>query len=171
MNNKTNNSSGKIYLYICLLIIGVFILAWYLSSWYYLKKEERLSKSYLINSSTIEYEITDVSEIDQVLKESPSSYFVYISYTNDEKVYRFEKKLKKYIDNYNIKDSFYYLNITSYLEKEDLIDKLNKRFDTNEIKKVPCILYYENKILTKVINGFEYLEFSDILKTDNFIKN
>ncbi len=171
MNNKTNNSSGRIYLYICLLIIGVFILAWYLSSWYYLKKEERLSKSYLINSSTIEYEITDVSEIDQVLKESPSSYFVYISYTNDEKVYRFEKKLKKYIDNYNIKDSFYYLNITSYLEKEDLIDKLNKRFDTNEIKKVPCILYYENKILTKVINGFEYLEFSDILKTDNFIKN
>lgn len=171
MENKITTNSGRYYLFICILIIGVFITAWYLSSWYYLKKEERLHKSFLITSNTIEYEITDINEVKQVLNESPSNYFIYISYPKDEKIYRFEKKIKKYIDTYNIKDSFYYLNITNYLEKEDLYTKLNKIFDTDKIEDLPTILYYENKVLVEVINGPNYSKFANILKSDNFIKD
>ena len=40
--------------------------------------------SYLITSNTLSYEIKNLNEIDQILKESPNDYFVFITYNNDE---------------------------------------------------------------------------------------
>lgn len=110
--SKKNNINFKKLFYFIIGFLLIIFLIWYIISWKNVKKEEKLMNSYLITSNTLSVEIKDLSETIQVLKESPSEYFVYISYTNDEKVYSFEKKLKKLIDNYNLKDEFYFVNVT-----------------------------------------------------------
>ena len=107
--------------------------------------------SYLITSNTLSVEIKDLSETVQVLKESPSEYFVYISYTNDEKVFNFEKKLKKLIDNYNLKDEFYFVNVTNIKDDENFYSELNDAFNTKLISNIPSILHFKNNELKKVI--------------------
>ena len=116
----------------------------------------------------------DIDEIVQVLKESPSEYFIYISYTNDEDVYKLEKKLKKVIDSYGLKDEFYYINITDYQDDETIFTQLNDTFNTTRIKNTPCILYFKNNELAEVILDnteiFEIDEFTNILKEYEYEK-
>ena len=95
--SKKNNINFKKIFYFILGFLLIIFLIWYIISWKNVKQEEKLMNSYLITSNTLSVEIKDLSETIQVLKESPSEYFVYISYTNDEKIFNFEKKLKKVI--------------------------------------------------------------------------
>ena len=138
------------------------------------KKEEKLMNSYLITSNTLSVEIKDLSETIQVLKESPSEYFVYISYTNDEKVYSFEKKLKKLIDNYNLKDEFYFVNVTNIKDDENFYSEINNTFNTKLINNIPCILHFKNNELKKVIYNKDlnktYTNFENLLKENEFDK-
>jgi len=172
MAKKKNNNNKYIpirnYVYGALIIIAVILLTWYIISWYSVKKQEKLMTSYLITTNTLTYEIKDLNEIVQVLKESPSEYFVYISYTNDENIYRLEKKLKKIIDEYNLKDEFYYINITDNINDKDIYNRLNNSFNTTQIKKAPCILYFKNNELEQVIineNGiFNVNDLTELLK-------
>lgn len=170
---KKKNKTGKyfttksyLYLFATLLIIGFII--WYTLSWLSVKKEERLMTSYLVSSGTVTYEITDLNEINQVFQELPTDYFVYISYENDEDIYKLEKGLKKAIDNYGLKDVFYYINISDIKESETLITDLNDSFNTTKIKYTPCLLYYKNgqfeDILQLKDGLFTYQEFINLLK-------
>ena len=130
--------------------------------------------SYLITSNTLSVEIKDLSETIQVLKESPSEYFVYISYTNDEKVYSFEKKLKKLIDNYNLKDEFYFVNVTNIKDDENFYKEINNTFNTKLINNIPCILHFKNNELKKVIYNKDlnktYTNFENLLKENELDK-
>ena len=130
--------------------------------------------SYLITSNTLSVEIKDLSETIQVLKESPSEYFVYISYTNDEKVYSFEKKLKKLIDNYNLKDEFYFVNVKNIKDDENFYKEINNTFNTKLINNIPCILHFKNNELKKVIYNKDlnktYTNFENLLKENEFDK-
>ena len=130
--------------------------------------------SYLITSNTLSVEIKDLSETVQVLKESPSEYFVYISYTNDEKIFNFEKKLKKLIDNYNLKDEFYFVNVTNIKDDENFYSEINDTFNTKLISNIPSILHFKNNELKKVIYNKDlnktYTEFENLLKENEFDK-
>lgn len=130
--------------------------------------------SYLITSNTLSVEIKDLSETIQVLKESPSEYFVYISYTNDEKIFNFEKKLKKLIDNYNLKDEFYFVNVTNIKDNENFYSEINNTFNTKLINNIPCILHFKNNELKKVIYNKDlnktYTNFENLLKENEFDK-
>ena len=164
----------KNYIYGALIFITIILLAWYIISWYNVKQTEKLMTSYLVTSNTVTSEIKDLNEIVQVLKESPSEYFVYISYNNNEDVYKLEKKLKKIIDNYNLKDEFYYINITDYLEDDDVYTKLNNAFNTTQIKNAPCILYFKNNQLEEVIinkvDVFDVSDFTTLLEEYEYEK-
>ena len=155
MKKKKNKNSKYIptknYIYGALILLAVVFLAWYAISWYEVKEEEKLMTSYLITTNTLSYEIKNLNEVTQVLKESPNNYFIYISYTNDENVYRLEKKIKKVIDNYELQDEFYYINITDIKDDDKLLRNLNDTFNTTKINNVPCILYYQNGDLKQII--------------------
>lgn len=178
MTKKKKNTNNyfpiKNYIYGALIIVAIIGLVWYALSWYNVKQQEKLMTSYLISSNTLTSEIQDLNEIVQVLKESPSEYFVYISYNNDENIYRLEKKLKKIIDNYGLKDSFYYINITQEKNDKDIYTRLNDAFNTNTITNVPCILYFKNNILEQTIiddkKVFNVNDFTEVLKDYEYEK-
>lgn len=170
--NKHNNFfSVKHYLFVFLGIALLILLAWYIASWYKVKKEERLMTSYLVTTNTISLETDEISEIAQMLKELPSEYFIYISRTNDEEIYKLEKKLKKIITEYEIQDTFYYINVTG---ENNAISKLNDVFNTTEITNIPCILYFKDNVLEKVIvdkkDIFNPMHFSELLERNEFEK-
>lgn len=173
---KTKNAKyipTKNYVYGLLILLAIVFLAWYAISWYEVKQKDKLMNSYLITTNTLLYEIKSLDEVVQVLRESPSEYFVYISYTNDEDVYRLEKKLKKVIDNYELHDEFYYINITD--NKDDkILTKLNDTFNTTKISNVPCILYFKNNTLEQIIvdknSVFNINDFTTLLDTNNYEK-
>ena len=172
--NKKNNINFKKIFYFILGFLLIIFLIWYIISWKNVKQEEKLMNSYLITSNTLSVEIKDLSETVQVLKESPSEYFVYISYTNDEKIFNFEKKLKKLIDNYNLKDEFYFVNVTNIKDDENFYSEINNTFNTKLINNIPCILHFKNNELKKVIYNKDlnktYTDFENLLKENEFDK-
>lgn len=172
--SKKNNINFKKLFYFILGFLLIIFLIWYIISWKNVKQEEKLMNSYLITSNTLSVEIKDLSETVQVLKESPSEYFVYISYTNDEKVFNFEKKLKKLIDNYNLKDEFYFVNVTNIKDDENFYSEINDTFNTKLIRNIPSILHFKNNELKKVIYNKDlnktYTDFENLLKENEFDK-
>ena len=96
----------KRFLIILSMIIGIIFLGLYFYKWHQVKSEEEYLKSYLVSTNTISLEMNDISEIKAVLSETPSDYFVYISYTKDKNIYSLEKDLKPLIDKYNINNNF-----------------------------------------------------------------
>jgi len=150
----------------------VVLTIWYIFSWLDVKKKSMLLDSYLLSTNTLSLEITSLKEAKQVFTESPMEYFVYISYTNNEDILALEKKLKKIIDNYELHDQFYYVNVTNDLKNEKLYTNLNDAFNTTRISNVPCILYYKNDVLDTIIGNekgiFSHKEFEKLLKENEY---
>lgn len=180
MNKKKSKNKGnryiprKNYIYAALIFIGIILLCWYFVSWHNVKNQDRYSESYLISTNTLALEITNIEEIPEVLKETPSEYFVLINYTGDEKIENLEKDLKEIIDSYGLNDETYYVNVTEAKKDNKLYNDLSTIFDTNKIKNVPCILYYVNGEIKEIIqdkNGlYKAKDFESLLKKQNYDK-
>lgn len=141
----------KNYITALVLVLVVVILTLYFFKWYDVYEENKVASSYLIKSNTITNEIKDLKEVEAVFTEVPDDYFIYISYTNDEKVYEMEKELKDVINKYALNDKFYFINITDIQKEDNYIDKLNEtlKLDSQKITKVPTIIYYKNGEVAK----------------------
>lgn len=165
-SKKFRPFNNWIYLLIVIVITGLIV--WYFLSWDKVKETEKYMDSYLLSTSTITLELKGIKETNQVLQESPQDFFVYIGYTGDKDIYKLEKKLKTVIDDYGLQDIFYYDNITDIKDNENFLSDLNDAFNTTQITNVPCILYYEQGTLEKVIvksDGiFNVKEFTNLLK-------
>ncbi len=137
--------SPKNYFYAVVIFIGVIAVALYLFAWYQVKKEERLMNSYLVSSNTIMSSVNDLTSLTQVMQEAPTSYFIYVSYCNDEDVYNLEKDLKKTIDKYKLNDIFYYVDITDLKNNDkDYLNKIKETLNIEELKSVPAVIYVDN---------------------------
>lgn len=163
MSKKKSKKKNSHYIpaknYIIAIFIALFaiFLVFYLFEWYKVEQIEKYGTSYLTESNTINMEIKSYKEIPIIFSEAPTDYFVFINYLNEKDTYKLEKNLKKIIDNHNLKDNFYYMNITSLKENNDnYLKDLNEAFHTdNKIKNVPTILYYKNNKLEAVISSNE----------------
>lgn len=135
------------------LFLAIVLLTFYIFEWYKVVDEERIRESYLVSNGIVTNEINTINELEAVFSESPSEYFLYISYTNDEDVYNMETKLKKVIQKHNLQDRFYYLNIDDIKEDADAIDKLNNTLGLQDkkISSIPTILYYKDHQLVDLI--------------------
>lgn len=146
------------------VILGAIFIVLYCFKWHQVKEDEKYIQSYLISTNTISLEMNSISSINSILSETPNNYFIYISYTGDKDVYNFEKKLKPLINEYNLQNSFYYLNVTDIKEsnknyKKDIAKELN--IDSKNINNVPVILYFKDNELKSdgvtTIKDFENL--------------
>jgi len=157
----------KNYLYAVLILVGGILITLYLFEWYQVKKEEKLMNSYLITSNTIKSSVNDIDSLNQVRQEAPSSYFIYLGYTNDEDVYNLEKDLKRIIDKYNLNDIFYFFNITKLKEnKDNYIEEIEDKLDIDDIEKIPAIIYVKDGKIkeSNILDGVN----GTILKAEDF---
>ena len=136
----------KNYVIVFLVILAVIALVWYAFVWHKVIKEDRLSTSYLIKSKVVSNEIQGLEGLNDVLSEVPTTYFLYISYTGNEKVYSMEKELTALLNDYKIGEITYFLNITEIKDHDKLIDEINEALNLEEkkVKQVPTIIYYND---------------------------
>ena len=162
--------SRKRIVIILVIILAFILLGLYIYRWQQVKDEERLSTSYLLSSGTVSLEIKNLDEVSQILSESPTEYFVLITYTGNEDAYDLETGIKPIIDDYKLSDSFYYLNIESIMDSDNYLTRLNNAFNTDEISTVPIILYFKDGELIdtvtrdddNVINAGDFQKLLDI---------
>lgn len=148
------------------IILALVLLIVYIVNVSNNKLEAKLSKSYLIKSGTVSLEFKNLDEISPILSESPTEFFVLISYTKDEDTYNLEVGLKNIIDKYKLNDKFYYLNVESIMNEDNYINRINNAFNTNLIKSVPIILYYKDG---KIIDTVKRLD-NNIINASDFQK-
>lgn len=166
---KQKMSRKTIYIIIG-IIIAAAIIGLFIYRWQEVRDNERLSSSYLISSGTVSLEIKNLDEVNQILSESPTEYFVLITYTGNEDTYNLETGIKDIIDDYKLSDSFYYLNIESIMDSDNYLTRLNNAFNTNQINTVPIILYFRDGELIdtvtreddNVINAGDFQKLLDI---------
>ena len=134
------------------LVVAAVLLTLYGFAWYNVLKEGRVSQSYLVKEKVISNEIQSLDEVEAIFAEVPDEYFIYISYTGSEEIYDMEKDLKKVINQYELNDLFYYLNVTSIKDKDNYIDDLNKSLNLDQkVKKVPTIVYVKEGKVVDII--------------------
>lgn len=143
--------SQKNILIIVCIVLALILVIFYGYRVNKLKETDTLSKSYLLDSGTVSLEIKNLDKVNQILAESPTEYFVLISYTGNKDTYKLENGLKRILDKYKLNDSFYYLNVKSIMDEDNYLNRLNNAFNTDKIKKVPTILYYRNGKIVDVV--------------------
>lgn len=151
---------------ICAIILGLILIIFYGYRVNKLKETEKLSKSYLLESGTVSLEIKNLDEVNQILSESPTEYFVLINYSNNKDTYNLETGLKRIIDKYKLNDSFYYLNIQNIMNEDNYLNRLNNAFNTDKIKKVPTILYFKDGKIIDTVTRYD----NNIIKASDFQK-
>ena len=140
---KHRISQRNIYIIIGIVIV-LAVVGFYFFRLQQARNEEKLNSSYLISSGTVSLEIKNLDEVSQILLESPTEYFVLITYTGNEDTYNLEEGIKTIIDDYKLSDSFYYLNIESIMDSDNYLTRLNSAFNTDKITTVPIILYFKD---------------------------
>ena len=147
----------KNYFYLSLMILFVVLLTLSVFSINDKYQNKKLERSYLDGF------ISKISsnEIYNVTSETNGDFFILITKTNDESVYKFETSLKKLINKYNLRDNFIYINST---EDISCIDRVNKLFNTN-IVEAPAIIFVKNGDFVKSIDST-----SGILTSGDFQK-
>ena len=167
---KYRNQAAKKYFVGLCIILAIIFLALYFHKWNTVREQEKYYNSYLISTNTISLEMTDIKEISSVLSETPSYYFLYISYTSDEDIYHLEEELKPLIDEYQLQNNFYFLNVTDFKDtntdyKEDIAEALE--IDADIITDVPIILYFKDGELASTDGIHTASEFEDLLETQD----
>ena len=167
---KRNSIPLKNYLITIVLMAACIFLVIYALKWYEVKRIEKYGTSYLIKTKTVNMEISDYEEIEQVFMEAPSDYYILINYLNDKNSYKLETNLKNIIDNYDLNDLFYYINVTELKENDDnYLEKLNKTLKIdNEIKTVPVILFYHNgKLAEKIYSANDFKKILQVYQVES----
>ena len=142
----------KNYIMAVVIVVAAVLLTMYGFSWYNVLREGRVSQSYLVKSKVISNEITSLREVNAIFAEVPEEYFIYISYTGSEEIYNIEKQLKKVINEYELNDKIYYLNVTSIKDEQDYLDQINKSLKLeDEITQVPTIVYIKDGKVVDII--------------------
>ena len=152
VKNATQTITPKTIYIIIGVVLAVILIVIYIYRVNQVRKEEQITNSYLLTTDTVSLEIKNLDEVSQILAGAPQSgYFVLITYTGDAETYALEESIKGIIDDYKLNDVFYYLNVLDIMEQDNYITRINNAFNTDEIDKIPTILYYQDGELVYVV--------------------
>lgn len=160
----------KNYILLILMFIAVTLITLYLFKWYQVKKDERISQSYLIENNLVTNETSSIEELKNVLADN-SRLILYISYRNSNKIYNLEKEYKDIFKKYNLNNMFYLFDITDIKNSNKNYKNLINNYLDIDVNGYPVIIYYEDNQITsyKKINSSKDLE--KFLKKINIEKN
>ncbi len=150
----------KNYVLAGVIVVVVILLAWYAFAWYKVVRDDRLSTSYLVNEKVISKEL-NLEEVSSVFAEPLSDYFIYVSYTGSEDIYKMEKDIEDVIRDYGLNDKLYYLNVSGVKDDEEYVkmvnDSLSEVLDMNgkEISSIPTIIYCSEGKVVDVVSRLD----------------
>lgn len=157
---KTKYIPFKNYIIVILMFIAVILITLYLFKWYQVKKDEKISQSYLVEKNLITNQTSSIDELKNVLTENSSRLLLYISYRNSSRIYNIEKKYESIFKKYSINDIFYLFDITDIKnQNKNYKNLINNYLDIN-VNGYPVIIYYEDGQINsyKKINSVKDLE-------------
>lgn len=144
----------KNYLLLMALTILTILLVLYANQWI---------KSYKFNKSNISPLVTNISQINKKelhlsLAES-NQIILYVSYTGNNKIKRFENDLLKKIKSKNLNDYVIYYDITNELKNDEYLNILRTEFVQlkTKINKAPMLFYVKNGVAIEVADSNEEL--------------
>ncbi len=175
IKNKSRYIPTKNYIIAGVMLAGVIFLFVYAFMWYDIKNEEELLQSYLIETNTINLNVSTLEELESIMAENPGEFFIFTGYTMDEYERELEKDLKPIIDNYALADMFYYFNITDLRSDDTFLNELSELLNI-EIDNFPTIIYFDNgQAVNKVDKGdnnnLEADDFKKLLEMYEFEKS
>ena len=157
---KTKYIPFKNYIIVILMFIAVILITLYLFKWYQVKKDEKISQSYLVEKNLITNQTSSIDELKNVLTENSSRLLLYISYRNSSRIYNIEKKYENIFKKYSINDIFYLFDITDIKnQNKNYKNLINNYLDIN-VNGYPVVIYYEDGQINsyKKINSAKDLE-------------
>lgn len=160
----------KNYITAIVLILVIVLVSLYFFEWYKVYQEDKVKESYLVKSSTIT-NVVNIEEIQTVFVDTPpEDYFVYIGYTGNQEIYDMEKELVDVINEYNLNDKFYFIDVTNIMDDDNYIEELNAslQMEDQKITKIPTILYFKNEELAK--DGILYREDNHLINASDFVQ-
>ena len=131
----------KNYIFLGLLAVVTILAVVYVSKWY------RASENYYLENSIMKTLVGEVKELDfeNYVLENPD-LVIYIAKDQSNLTKKFEKKLKKYILDENLKSHFIYLNGKE--STDEFLTDFKKKYFMNEVQEIeityPNILVVEN---------------------------
>lgn len=127
MSTETKKIEPKNYVIFGIICILTVVLVFYLSMWYETRQE------YYKNNSVISEVLAEINktELSSYVLENPNA-IVYIASSKDEDIKKFEKELKKFIQNNNLNNQFVYLDL-SQPYNSDVVSEI-KNLSSNSFK-------------------------------------
>jgi len=154
----TKKEEGKVSNKTILIIVCVVLVIGLIAFYFYRRNKQNNTKkietSYLLENNILSNEIKSLNEVDEVINKDGNIYIL-ITYTNSEDNYNLEVGLKDIINNNNLKETFYYLNVDNIKNEDNYLTKLNDAFNIDVIKKVPVILYYKDGTLIDTVKRYD----------------
>ena len=174
---KKYEEEFKKYAFVVTVLISIFLLSYFAYATYKNFMNDQISKSYLVNKKLVKKQYNVEEDLSE-LKNLSGERFIYISYTDNKDIYNLEKDLKDLIKEYDLSDKFYYVNINSIKNDDNVINAINNLLEIEEglITKVPTIIYVNknneilrNNVITRLDdNLMEKGDFQKLLDINGF---
>ncbi len=146
MENPKRKIPSKNYVILIIIVIITVILTFYISAWVKAYQDDKLKVSPL--SGVVEEVLPE--EIKTTIAEQ-NEIMLYVSYTQNDKIYKAEKDILKYLKDHDIVDKMLYVNIS---EQQDEYEKILKdTFPNITFEDAPLLIYVKNGEAVEVINN------------------
>jgi hypothetical protein len=146
----------KNYIILGIVLVVTMLILYYFYMWVDVYKESKVNIPILDKYMTI----INYNELDNYVVENPDT-IVYVSVLENEEIREFEKKVKSKYKSKKINNDLLYMNITSELESDDIIDDMVSKYSLNSLNvtNVPCVLLFRNGLLKSIYsvrdNGYD----------------
>lgn len=162
---NVKKNSTKNYFIAFLIIILAILLTVYIFQWFKVYEKKEMPSPLTGFCNELQY-----NELENSLVETPNTYFIYISYTDNKDAYRLEKQVKRIIVDNELQNKIYYLNVTHEKNNDNFINDLNEKLKLNDqkVKQIPTIIYYNNGTVEEIIDSqnkmFNSNDFKKLIK-------
>lgn len=131
----------KNYYLLVLLVVVTLSLLYFSVNWYYVYEENRIGESVI---ASIVPEVKE-EELSNYLMDNPN-IVIYFASAKDKETKSFEKKLKKYISEEELKDQIVYVNTDEIVDKSFYQNFISNYFNSELKNKKISLEYLPNMV-------------------------
>ena len=137
----------KNYISLSIIILVTLLLVFYFYLWYLTYEESKLNNQIMDRY----LQVINYNELSDYITENKNAY-IYVSVLENKEIRDFELEFKSKIIEKSLKNELLYLDLTEIYNDSNLLKQAEKEYKINDkkISDIPCILVFEDGILTKI---------------------